>query len=302
MTSTPEQFAVMFADVSGSSRLYESLGDAEAKALIDGAVSRMSELTREFNGTVVKTIGDEVMSRFPSATDALNSACAIQEHFEQAVVAEGSPRIAVRIGLHWGPAIIDETGDVFGDAINIAARMAGIAKARQIITTGDTVGTLDSALLGKVRLIDRTQVKGRVGELLVYDILWEARQDVTSLVPALTGVSSVQQPLVLGYIGGERVVRPDGLHFSIGRGETCDLTVDAKLASRQHAHIEYRRGKFILVDHSTNGTWVRTQDGKEVYLRREELPLWGSGVISLGDPAHQDESALLRFRLDEAAT
>src|SRR5690606_30674497 len=78
----------------------------------------------------------------------------------------------------------------------------------------------------------------------------------------------------------EKPVPADGSAFVLGRADNCSLVVPAPLASRQHARIEFRRGKYILVDQSTNGTWVRLQDGKDVYLRREELPLWGAGIIS----------------------
>lgn len=298
MTKNADHFAVMFADVSGSTRLYETLGDKDAKALIGDVVERMSEVTRRHGGTVIKTIGDEIMCRFPLADAGIRAACAIQEMMDATAPVRPGIKVAVRIGLHWGPALL-EGGDVFGDAVNIAARMAGIAKGRQIITTEDTVHNLAPALAEKARLFDRAQVKGKQAELAIYDVLWEEKEDVTTMVSVrpVAAPSPAAAPLVVRCGHDQKHVGSDGHAFVLGRADTCNLVVPGTLASRQHARIEFRRGKYVLVDQSTNGTWVRTGDGKDVYLRREELPLWGEGLISLGEEPRPDDPAVIHFRI-----
>lgn len=74
--------------------------------------------------------------------------------------------------------------------------------------------------------------------------------------------------------------------------------MDPQFASRKHAWIEFRREKFVLVDYSSNGTWVRTTDNKEIYLRREEFPLWGHGWISLGQPLDSNLDQSIEFFAD----
>ncbi len=299
MTRIDTHFAVMFADVSGSTRLYETLGDKDAKALIGNVVDRMSTITRDHGGIVIKTIGDEIMSRFPSADAGIHAACAIQEAMEASPPVRPGTKVAVRIGLHWGPALL-EGGDVSGDAANIAARMAGIAKARQIITTEDTVKNLSSALAEKARMFDRASVKGKVAEIVIHEVVWEEKEDVTTIVSmhtgGNTGATPTTAPLIIRCGKIEKLFRSDAGVFVLGRADDCNLTVPSTLASRQHARIEFRRGKYILIDQSTNGTWVRTQDGKDVYLRREELPLWGDGLISLGEEVQPDNPALIHFK------
>lgn len=301
MSKTEGRFAVMFADVSGSTRLYETLGDKDAKALIGAIVELMSELTRQHDGVVVKTIGDEVMSRFPRADAAIQSACAIQEQLELRPPAKPGVKVAVRIGVHWGPALL-ENGDVFGDAVNIAARMAGIAKARQIITTDDTVQALPPSLAAKARVFDKTPVKGKQAEMVIHEVVWEEQGDVTRITAvraATPADTTVTRPLQVRCGTNQKTVPLDGASFVLGRADDCNLVVPGNLASRQHARIEFRRGKYILVDQSTNGTWVRMQEGKDVYLRREELPLWGKGVISLGEEVRNDNPAAIFFSMPD---
>ena len=68
----------------------------------------------------------------------------------------------------------------------------------------------------------------------------------------------------------------------MGRSQNCDLTINEKLASRQHVRIELRRDKFFIVDQSTNGTHVMIDNEASAFLRREEMPLNGNGKLSLG--------------------
>lgn len=272
--------AVMFSDVAGSTALYDKFGDTEAKAIIGKSIELMADITGRFNGIVIKTIGDEIMCRFPTATEGVNACCQIQEAVSILTGPDDMP-MAVRIGIHAGEAILDNE-DVFGDAVNVAARMAGIAKARQIITTEDTFDQLSDELQEKAREFDTTPVKGKLRPITIYDIVWDEEDDVTrmSFTPS---ESSADTQLTITYQGQDTAFTQSDMPIDIGRGAKADVTVDAPLASRIHAKIEYNRGKFVLMDQSTNGTFVKLSDGNEVYLRREELPLSSWGTISLGE-------------------
>jgi class 3 adenylate cyclase len=296
MDSTVNKVTVMFADISGSTRLYEKLGDQRANAIISEVISLMREVTEQNNGKVIKTIGDEVMCRFYRVDDAINAACAIQEHIDGRPT-EHDVDIGVHIGLHWGPAIIKPDGDLFGDAVNVAARMTGIARSRQIITTEATALQLSPELREKSRAIDRAHVKGKADEIVIYEFLWES-EDVTRLSFASGKAAKVAlSPLVVQYGEQRKVVSRDNTSLSFGRGTDTDIVIPSDLASRQHARIEYRQGKYVLVDHSTNGTFVRTEDGHDIYLHREELPLQGRGIISLGEEIRLDKPGLVHYRI-----
>lgn len=294
-TSTQQFHAILFADVAGSTRLYETLGDREAKRAINGLLERMVAVAQRYSGVLVKTIGDEILVRFPTAERATSAAIAMQE----ALAADHSApvRLQMRMGLHFGPVLLEQ-GDVFGDAVNVAARMSAIARAGQIITTQETVATLPQELALRTRLFDTTSVKGKQDQLVVYEVMWEEEANATvfvaSTAPGLKAATEAVPRLVLRYQDRERALDLGG-SLGIGRAETCELVVESPLASRLHARIESRRGKFVFVDQSTNGSYVRGEDGNVVYLRREELPLWGKGEISLGEDFGEDGSHIITY-------
>ncbi|NNF97356.1 MAG: FHA domain-containing protein [Halobacteria archaeon] len=117
--------------------------------------------------------------------------------------------------------------------------------------------------------------------------------------PLLRELFSNQQRLFLTYHEKIKEVRSDDDGILIGRGTNSDLLVPSNLASRKHARIVYRKGKFIVSDHSTNGTFIKCQNGKEVYIHGEDYPLTGSGFISLGESSALDNDHLIYFSCQE---
>lgn len=297
MTTATQQFhAIMFADVAGSTRLYEKIGDRAAREAISQLLERMTAVAQRYSGVLVKTIGDEILVRFPTAERATSAAISMQE--ELAADTTSAVKLQMRMGLQWGPVIL-ESGDVFGDAVNVAARMSAIARAGQIITTRETVSSLPEAMVARTRLFDTTQVKGKQDSLVIYEVLWEEEGNATVFIATTApGISKPEALPSLELRYQEQSQKLDmGGSLSIGRADSCEFIVASPLASRVHAKIESRRGKFVFIDQSTNGSYVRSEDGNVVYLRREELPLWGSGAISLGGDFGEDSSHLLHFKI-----
>ena len=272
-----DQVAILFADVVGSTRLYETLGDEQAKETIDRSITSMRTITERNNGSVIKTIGDEVMCRFGTASAAVYAAFAMQEMTKES----GYPPL--RIGLHFGPVIIENDGDLFGDAVNLAGRMVGIAKARQILTTGETMESLPLPLKNKARTFDRTTVKGKSLEMVIWEMLW-SEEDVTRMYTGRSDfcIPADDRSITLTYRGEPRVISADQMPLQLGRGVQADLVVQTQFVSRIHAVLDFQRGKFVLTDQSTNGSFVAPDGGETVYLRRESIPLQGAGRISLG--------------------
>lgn len=283
----------MFADVVGSTSLYESLGDEEAEARISDALKFVAGVVLEFRGNVIKTIGDEIMCCFDSADDAVLAGSEIQIRtikFRQA----DPGYMDFRIGLHAGPVIV-KPGDLFGDTVNVAARMAGMAHSGQIICSGSVVERLTDNI--DCRLLNTFVVKGKSREILVYDILYDKDDDeVTSLFSSRKVLGNKPQwKMNLNYQGAIVEISKARPSVSIGRGAACDLAVNIPNASRTHCRLISRRGKVVLVDQSTNGTYVKPSQGEELFVHMEEIALTGSGRISLGVPGEINEEHLICY-------
>jgi adenylate cyclase len=171
---------VLFADVSGSTKLYEMVGDKAAHEAIDLCVKLFSALTEQHGGRVVKTIGDEVMAIFPAASPAAKAAIDIQLGVHEMAPVD-KVRLGVRIGLHFGP-VVERDGDVFGDTVNLAARLTEMAAKGQIITSLDTVQKLEPIQRLDCRTLYEIQVKGKEKGVPLCEVLWTDTDDATTMV------------------------------------------------------------------------------------------------------------------------
>ena len=295
MTAVSKHFAILFADVSGSTSLYEKLGDQSALAAVESVLSELRKSIAFQHGRVVKTIGDEVMAVFDTADGAMQAACDMQNRVA-AIPPINKVRLAIRAGFHFGPAI-EEAGDFFGDAVNTAARMAGLAKGGQVITSGPTVDALSPLLRASTRHLDAMSVKGKQDEIRIFEVIWQDSDDLTALAARAAPVDAQEPKLTLAY--GEKVLTLGAAQpsASLGREATNDLAVTDKMASRVHCKIEYRGRKFFLVDQSTNGTYVKFEGDAEIVLKREQLLLRGRGIISLGSSSAAADAKVVAFAL-----
>lgn len=278
----------MFADVSGSTNLFEVVGDRKAREAIAATLQALAAIVRSYDGKVVKTIGDEVMCVFSTANRAAMAACKMQERMEGDNPAKGvlgdRVTLSIRVGFHFGPTLV-ERGDVFGDSVNVAARMVAQAKGGQIITTDETIQLLNEDLQDNSRFVDNAPIKGKKGVIKIHELIWQAEEDVTSIAPVSTRTAAMAPNSValnVCYRDTQLKMTQTRPKLVMGRSPGCDLPVAEKLASREHALIELRRERFYIIDQSTNGTFVHVKDTGETFLRREEMPITASGSISLG--------------------
>jgi class 3 adenylate cyclase len=287
---------VLFADVSGSTRLYEKLGDAEALRAVERCLNRMRRVVDGHGGKLIKTIGDEVMTTFPNADAGIQAACEMQHRVTDLPPVSGV-KLAIRVGFHFGPAI-EENDDVFGDTVNTAARMASLAKAGQIITTAETLAAVTLSMGPEVREIDALTVKGKAEDVRVFEVLWQEGADLTMKASSIVASYSMAR-LLVRYRDTELTV--DGAHgpLTLGRDMSNEVVIKDQRASRNHARIERRRDKFVLVDQSTNGTFLRIAGENEVVLKREEIILRGQGTIGFGHSALEQGIDLMSFEVLE---
>ena len=270
---------VLFADVSGSTKLYEIVGDTQAHAAVDLCVKLFSALTEQHGGRVVKTIGDEVMAVFADAPPAATAARDIQLGVQDMAPVD-KVRLGVRVGFHYG-VLVERDGDVFGDTVNLAARLAEMASRGQIITSLETAERLAPVQKMDARRLYSIPVKGREREVDICELMWSDSDDATQVV-ASRASTDAGDALRLVYRTRIIVVGPERRSVVLGRDATADLVVADRMASRAHCEIEQRQDKFVIADRSANGTFLSIDGDREIVLRREEALLRGHGFITLG--------------------
>ena len=123
----------------------------------------------------------------------------------------------------------------------------------------------------------------------------------TTIVPVIAGDWHPARGMRLRLRFDDRELLVDERHLSItvGRAEDNDLVVKGHLISRLHARIEISRNKFVLIDQSTNGTFVQSADGEESFVRRDSLQIKGQGMIGLGRLPEQGSPQTIRFTCGE---
>ena len=162
---------VLFTDVEGSTALTQRLGDAGARDVLREHERIVREALRAHGGSEVKTMGDGFMASFSSATGALECAIAMQRAFAEQNESAEEP-IRVRIGLNAGEPIAEEA-DLFGTAVNLAARIAAKAEGGEILAS-DVVRQL---VAGKGFLFaDRGDValRGFADPVRLFEVRWRA--------------------------------------------------------------------------------------------------------------------------------
>ncbi len=291
MESAPQNKTILFADITGSTRLYETLGDAEALETIARCLEIIRLACQSQGGRVIKTIGDGSMSAFENPANAASAAIAMHTEIAKQRTRQGGA-IAIHVGFHHGPIVGGEM-DAYGDTVNVAARLSELAKAGQTLLSAETADGLSPALRARTRALDAQTVKGKQADMALCELLWEdSQEDLTMLAMPRTARLAY---LRLSYGGRTRVLDENSPAIVIGRDASSDFIVENRMASRLHARIERRRGRFVLVDVSSNGTYCTIDGDPELLLVREELVLRGHGRISFGHPNAEDPLRCLEY-------
>lgn len=291
-----EKLAIMFADVAGSTKLYDTLGDVAAERIISDCITAMLVSVEHHGGTLIKTIGDEIMCRFDDVGAALAAGCEIQQKVKQ-VTLNNPQQPKVRVGLQYGPCLFKQN-DVFGDTVNVAARMAGLAVAGQIITTQETMSAAGQSNIHS-RCINALEVKGKQEAIQIHEVLWDP--DDGELTTLLSSGAKTAKPasvsVLLKYQEQEQLLCQENPEILLGRGAQCGFEVIVRTASRVHARVLLKRDKAVIVDQSTNGTYVKVDSGEELFVHKEEMVLVQAGQISLGAPSmDEDPNGLVYYR------
>ncbi len=303
---TQSNATVVFADLVGSTALFETLGNERATETITRLTRWIADFFRANGGRTVKMLGDGVLAVFADPTSALTTLVEMQRNHR--VRLERWPaavRTEIRMGVTSGE-VIERDDDVYGDAVNVAARLSDLAGASQIWVNENTaaqVSTSQSAL--RFRFLGPVNIKGKTEAIGVYLLSW----DDSEASEMLTMAATLGQPqaiahnttsaLQLRWQSTQKVFLPSDLPMHLGRLDTAEFPVADPRVSRLHARLDWRNGAFVLTDVSSFGTWLRFAKSEEsqIQLRREPCVLHGDGEVSLGVPFNEPSPPIVQFEV-----
>jgi adenylate cyclase len=294
---------VLFADLRGSTALFETLGNAEATSVVTHCIGALTRVVAEAGGHVVKTLGDGLMSVFQNPTPAVNAAAQMHDVLD-GIVSRGSERgasaglrvLRLQVALARGE-VVEMAGDCYGDAVNVAARLLDHAGDNETLVTGEVLGGLSSDHASRFRSLDRLVLRGRVEPVVVHVTGGRRFTDVAPTQFGDVSGKEVSEPdgLRLVWIDLNRVFASQQMPVVLGRSPQANFCVDDSRVSRSHARVDWHGGSFQLTDLSYNGTYVQFGDGEIVSLRRGSCALHGSGTIGLGGSPRDPSSACVWF-------
>lgn len=271
--------SVLFSDIVGSSKLYQQLGNAKAEEKIHFTMQTLTACAQRYSGRVIKTIGDEIMCSFVELSDAAEAAIEMNRLVQD-------NKIELRTGISCGK-LVERDDDLFGDVVNNSAFLTKLARAREILIDEMALDAGGSFPSGKIELIAEMVIKGSDDPCKIYRLNWESKlghtMSATIIDNANTNNGDKNKRLSLTYQGKRFSINASHPVFVVGRDKSAAaLQISHAKISRRHCSVIYKQGKFVLEDHSTNGTFV-TQIGAEMTsVHREAFALIGEGTLHLG--------------------
>jgi len=296
------ELTVLFADLRGSTGLYETLGNAEASAVVTHAVSQIGRAVDECGGKLIKTLGDGLMAVFSSPRDGVKSAARMHD-FLQKVVSRGKRQssaglrgLRMQVALARGE-VVEMGGDCFGDAVNVAARLLDHAGDNETLITEEVLEGLPSQQKSRFRSLDLINVRGRAEPVHVHVLDQPEGGDVATQFGEVVH-NAMPDGIRLIWMDLDRVFDIEAMPIVLGRSTQATYCITDGRVSRSHARIEWNGGSFSVTDLSYNGTYVRFGgSGEIVSLKRGGCTLHGSGVIGLGGPPVDATSPTVRFEV-----
>ena len=288
--------AIVMADISGSSALYDDIGDTDALREVGKCLDNMMAIVEREGGTFIRSKGDDVLAIFTDTRAALDASRAMLSQ------KTTGTSLSIHVGASFGN-VIRARDDIFGDSVNIAARLGAMAKPGELLASEDFVERLPEAERRRMHPLDTITFKGKDAATGIFALLEEGSQlrTVIGKSPAVTDARHErrQAPAVtvtLHYANRDFECL-DRNTVAIGRSSDNDIVIDRPWVSREHARITLRRGKVQLTDQSSSGSFVAAQDDYEFLLKRETVLLTGSGTISPGMPATAPEAEVIHYEV-----
>jgi len=298
---------IAFADFTGSTGLYESLGNTKAAETLTRGIQWIGKLCESRGGRVIKYLGDGVLMAFADNTTAVNAMAEIQRlHHERISAWPERVRLKIKIGMARGP-VLEQAGDCFGDAVNLAARLSDLAQGQQILVSQPVIAALVDQTI-RCRNLGMMDIRGKAEPVEVHRVEWDsdAASEFLTMPASLDMLAaSAGRPLstiTLQCLDAQTTFAGSDFPIYVGRENDSHFPVNDQRVSRMHVRIDRRGGNFILEDLSSYGTWVRFVGSDSVIaLRRQECTLSGHGEIALGASFEDFSAPCISFAIEDAA-
>jgi class 3 adenylate cyclase len=295
---------VVFADLFGSTGVFESLGNVKATEAVTQATNWVAEKFAAKGGRIVKLLGDGVLATFKKSPDAIAAVVDIQRSY-QLRLAGLPPQLymPLRIGVVRGNVVLVDD-DCYGDAVNTASRLSELTGPHQIWVNDKAIENSPKLSNVHFRFLGPIAIRGRSEPCNVYQVEWQEDQNSEYFTIQAPTSPISQTPIgdVLGgqieltYYDNQQTFQAFELPIHIGRFRKVDFVVNDPRVSRTHARIEWRNGSFMMVDESSYGSWVRfAGSGADLMLRRDECVLHGHGQIALGTSFIDPSAPVISF-------
>ena len=274
MTSTAER-TVLFADLRGSTGLYERMSVTQATRVVIDTVDALSNAVIACSGKVTKTLGDGLMATFGEPSAALRAADQMHQALAQLGLAAGAPDglderpvLKLQVALALGE-VVEIGTDCFGDVVNVSARLLDHAGDNEILATAEVVDRLSEPSRLRFRSLDRIQLRGRTETVHIYLLAPQLGPDFAATTFGLVVGAPNPEGIRLAWLELSRVYAPPTLPVILGRSRQATYCIDDARVSRLHARIDWHGGTFQFTDLSYNGSFVRfSNDPEVVTLRR----------------------------------
>lgn len=295
----PER-AIVFVDVTDSMVLFDRVGQDDAVKAMVSFQQELRSRSETMNGRVVKTLGDGALLSFDTADDAVRFCLQVVHE-----ARDGSDSgMGVRAGLCVGD-VREVEGDVWGDPVNVAARLLDLGTANQVLTTQRSTESLTDDGTFRTRRFRSRQLKGRREAVDVVEILPPDDSMTGGMTQASVAMfrpedNELRLRIRFGdlthELGTDQMAEP----VTVGRSDGNTIVIRRPDISRRHLEIRTRDGKFFLKDHSSNGTTLQPAEGPAVNVEKEEILLHGSGTILPGVPATAAQEEPIQFEIVSA--
>lgn len=269
--------------------------DIQAK-LVRRRLKRIERTLVPHAGTLVHSLPNGLLASFTTAEDAVHGACDMQQCCAAIPQIPGT-RVGIRIGIDAGPA---DQGNA--STASSASRLAMLGSINAIVMSNAVADELAPALRLKASPLSETEADMPALSFDWKNVTLPARQAPPDAAKAQKTVPQPSNRIVLRkdgkilpFLNSRRVI-------TIGRDITNDIEVGNPEASRKHCRIVIQNDSYVLVDQSTNGTWISPDSGAPLHVRHKMVTLSGAGWIAFGHPHGRGSDSIVEFHIREDAS